>query len=814
MDTLIKDIKFAARSLVKRPAFTAIVVLTLALGIGANVSLFSVVNSVVLNPLPYNHPEQLVTLHQSKPNFDTGAIPYPNFQDWQRDNQTFAAMAISRATSFSLIGAGEPERVTGRYVSAQFFDVLGTKPVVGRSLMAGEDQQGAQPVALITEKLWQQKFSSRTDILNQAITLNDRSYVVVGVMPVDNNVARNTDVFVPIGQWPNPALKNRGAALGLHGIGRLKPGVSVEQGQADLNRIMGSLAASYPETNKGQGAKLVALKERVLGGVESNLLLLFGAVGFVLLIACVNVSNLMLVRSSGRTREFAVRAALGASRKRLFRQSLTESTLLALVGGALGVLAATWTTQVILKLLPSALPRAEEVSLDKKVLLFSFAISLLTGLVSGAVPALRSVRGSLSETLKEGGRGASAVRHRAQGLLVAVEMALALVLLIGAGLMVRSLAQLWTVDPGFTSDNVLTFNVNLAPSFGSAEPGVVRSQLRQLSDRLSGVPGVKAVSLTQGASPLRGEDDLFFWVEGQPKPATQSEMNMALNYQVEPNYLAAMNIPLKQGRFFTNQDDERSTPVIVIDEVLANKYFANENPVGRRLNLMGQDTPYQIIGVVGHIKQWSIATDEENELQAQMYIPFRSLSDDSLPGGFGVVAKYEGDPDEPSAGLFNNIRGVVSTQNSQNILSRPETMNKIIAGSISDQRFSMILLGSFAGVSLLLASLGIYGVISYLVRQRTHELGVRIALGAQRKDVLALVLGHGMKMALAGIGLGLIGAFGLTRLLTKMVFGVSTTDPLTFAGIAVLLALVALLACFAPAWRATKVDPLLALRND
>jgi predicted permease len=814
METLLKDIKFAVRGLLKRPGFTLIVVLTLALGIGANAALFSVVNGVLLNPLPYEHAEQLVTLHQSKPNFETGAIPFPNFQDWQRDNQTFSSMAISRGTGFSLIDSGEPERVTGRYVTTQFFDVLGLKPVLGRSFLEGEDQQGVQPVVVISDRLWHRKFAASADILKQSISLNDKSYAVVGVMPADFSIARSSDVFVPIGQWNNAGLKNRGAALGLHGIGRMKPGVSIEQASADLNRIMSNLAVTFPETNRGNGAKLVALKSRVIGDIGPTLLLLFGAVGFVLLIACVNVSNLMLVRTSGRSREFAVRAALGASRTRLLRECLTESTLLAVMGGGVGLLVAAWATQAVLKLLPSALPRAEEIRLDGRVLLFTFVVSLLTGLFAGAVPAMRSIRGSLSETLKEGGRGASGLRHRAQSAMVAVEMALALVLLIGAGLMVRSLAALWNVNPGFSADNVMTFNVNLAPSLGSAEPGVVRNTIHEISDKLATIPGVRANSLVSGATPLQGEDDVFFWIDGQPKPASQSEMNMSLIYVVEPDYLSVMGIPLRQGRFFTKNDNERSQPVAVIDEALANKYFGAESPLGKRINITGQDTPYQIIGVVGHIKQWSIANDDENELQSQLYVPLRSLADDSLPGAFGVALRYDGNPDELPPALFAGVREVVSGQNSHNIISRPQTMNSVIAGSLADRRFSMILLGSFAGVSLLLASMGIYGVISYLVRQRTHELGIRIALGAQRKDVVSLVLRHGMKMALAGIVLGLVAASGLTRLLTNLVYGVSTTDPATFLGITLLLALVALVACFVPAWRATKVDPLIALRNE
>jgi predicted permease len=808
---MFQDLRLGLRMLLKNPGFTAVVVLTLALGIGANVALFSVVNGVLLNPLPFPHPDQLVTLDQSKPNFDMGAIPYPNFRDLQKENQTFSAMAISRGFGFSLLGAGEAERVTARLVSADFFSVLDVKPALGRGFAPGEDEPGVQPLVVISSDLWQRKFGAAPDVIGKGATLDDKSYTIVGVLPANFSLFRTTDVYVPIGQWNNPALKSRGAALGLHGIGRLKPGVTVAQGQADLNSVMGRLAATYPDTNRGNGAKVSSLKERMIGDIGPTLWLLLGAVGFVLLIACVNVSNLLLARSTSRTREFAIRAALGAGRWRLLRQSLTESLLLALFGGGLGLIFAGWGTHAAIAVLPTTLPRASEVALDSRVLIFTVAVSLFTGILAGLAPALRTSRWHLSETLKEGGRGASSARGRAQGVLVAMEMALAVVLLIGAGLMVRSLAALWNVDPGFRPDNVLTFSLSLSPEMRTTSPQATRAALRDLSDQIKSMPGIRAVSFSAGAVPLASEDDLSFWVDGQPKPASQSEMNMALVYRVEPGYLAAMGVPLKQGRFFTDQDDERSQSVVVIDEVLAHKYFGDADPVGKRIRQDEQD-PQQIIGVVGHVKQWSIDSDEEQTLQAQLYEPFRQFSDNSMNGlaaGLGVITRFDG-PSPP----FESIRHVVQNQNKQNVISRPQTMNEVIAESLADRRFSMILLDAFAVVALLLASLGLYGVISYLVGQRTHELGIRLALGAQRKDVLRLVLNHGMKMALGGVALGLLAALGLTRLLGKMLYGVSRTDPATFAVITLLLTTVALLACFVPARRATKVDPLVALRYE
>jgi predicted permease len=812
METLWQDLRYGVRMLLKNPAFTALVVVTLAVGIGANAALFSVVNGVLLNPLPYPQPEQLVTLHQSKPNFETGAIPYPNFLDWQKENQTFAAMAISRGSSFSLIGTGQAERVGGRRVSADFFSVLGVEPALGRNFAPGEDERGAGPVVLISAGLWQRKFSAAPDVLGKSLTLDDKSYTIIGVLPASFSLYRGNDVYVLLGQWNNRALQSRSAGLGLHGIGRLKPGVSIEQAQADLGRVMRNLAEVYPEANRGNGAALIPLKEGMVGDARPILLTLLGAVGFVLLIACVNVSNLLLARSTGRTREFAIRAALGAGRWRLLRQLLTESMLLALAGGGLGLLIAALGTRAAISALPTALPRADEIGLDVRVLLFTFAISLLTGVVSGLAPALKTSQWRLSETLKEGGRGAGGGRHRAQGALVAVEMALALVLLIGAGLMIRSLSALWDVDPGFRPDNVLTFGLSFPPSMGAASDEAASANLRELSDKLSSVPGVEAASFSAGASPLQGEDDLFFWLDTQPRPASTSEMNMALVYRVEPGYLTAMGIPLKQGRFFTAQDDERSQPVVVIDEVFAHKYFQNESALGKRVNLGDDRGPLQIVGVVGHVKQWAIDGDDKESLQAQLYEPLRQLS--GSPSEVGVVVRAEGVAGTTGAALFDSIRHVVQSQNSENVIFRPQTMNEVIAGSLARQRFSMTLLNAFAAVALLLASVGLYGVISYLVGQRTHEIGVRIALGAQRTDILGLVLSQGIKMALGGVAIGLVAAVSLTRLLAGMLYGVSATDPLTFAVIVLLLVAVALMACLLPARRATKVDPMVALKYE
>ncbi len=811
MENLTNDIRQGVRSIIRQPSFSAIAIITLALGIGINAALFSIVNSVLLNPLPFSNPDQLVTIDQSKPNFDMGAVTYPNFLDLRKQNQTFSAMTILRGTAFSLIGAGEPERVNGRYVSAEFCTVFDIKPVLGRAFATGEDEPGVGPVVLISHDLWQRKFGGMRDVVGKGITLDDKSYSIIGVLPEDFTLFRKNDVFVPIGQWNNGGLKVRSAGLGLHGMGRLKPGVSIEQGQADLSRIMQSLAVTYPDTNRGNGAKISPLKDRIVGNIGPTLWMLLGAVGFVLLIACVNVGNLLLARSTGRTREFAIRAALGARRWRLLRQSLTESLMLALIGGALGLLIASWGTKLAIAVLPTTLPRANEVRLDSRVLIFALAVSLFSGLLAGFAPALKNSNWNLSSVLKEGGRGTSG-RGRAQGVLVAIELALAVVLLIGGGLMVRSLRALWSVDPGFRAENVLTFGLSMAPEARSAKPEAIRASVRQLSDQLNSTPGIRAASFSLGALPLAGEDDLFFWLEGQPKPASQSEMSMALVYRVEPTYLTAMGIPLKRGRFFTNQDDERSTPVVVIDEVFARQYFGDTDPIGKRIIQDGQD-PQTIIGVVGHVKQWSLDSDASQSLQAQLYEAFRQFPDNAMAGvppGLGVVARVDGSMES----RMDAIRQLVRNHNNANVIFSAQTMNEVISDSLAPQQFMMILLDSFAAIALVLASIGLYGVISYLVGQRTHELGIRIALGAQRQNVLRLVLGHGLKVAAVGIGIGLVAAFGLTRLLSNMIYGVSITDPPTFLVITGVLLIVAILASLLPALRATRVDPLVALRNE
>ena len=819
MNALFQDLRYGLRMLARKPGFTVVVVFTLAVGIGANTAMFSVVDKVLLEPLPFPQPERLVSLHASKPNFERGSISYPNFLDWQRENHSFVAMAVCRATVMTLTGRGEAERVRAEYITSDFFPLLGVKPQLGRTLMEGEDRIGAAPVVLISEGFWQRKLGSSREILGTTLSLDGRGFTIVGVIPASFHVETvsagllDRDVYVPMGQWNNNALSYRGAGLGIHGVARLKPGVTLVQARADMALVTQNLARAYPDTDRGLGATLVPLQEQMVGRVRPLLLVLLGAVGFVLLIACVNVANLLLARSTGRTQEFAIRAALGGGQGRIVRQLLAETSLLALAGGGLGLLFASWSTRAALTLLPDALPRAQEISVDWQALLFTVAVSLFAGILFGLAPALKLSRADLHAQLKEGGRGASGTRHRLQRALVVAEMAMAFVLLMGAGLLIRTLSRIWSVDPGFNAHNILTFNYGFPPSMNTASADAVRAACRQLDHELESIPGIQAVSLTWAAFPLSGEDDEQFWFEGQPKPQSANEMNWALSYVVEPGYLKAMGIRLESGRFLSELDNEHSPPVIVIDDVLAQKFFPGQNPLGKRLHLNGFDQLAEIVGVVGHVKQWGLDSDEANPLRAQMYHSFMQLDDAPLKlsvPGIGVVVRSR----NASAGLADAIRRVTGEVSKDRVLWDFETIEEIISDSLAAKRFATVLLGAFATVAVILASVGIYGVFSYFVGQRTHEIGVRIALGARRRHVLGLVVGQGFALTLVGIACGLAGAVGMTRFLLSLLYGVRPTDPLTFAAVSALLTGVALLACSIPALRAARVDPIVALRHE
>jgi len=813
MSIFLQDLRYAIRMLLNFPAFAAIAILTLALGIGANTALFSVVNGVLLNPLAYSHPGQLVAVYGKTPGIDHAPIAYLNFLDWQRDTQTFSSMAIYRNQDYTFIGKGEGERLTGYMISADFFSTLGVIPILGRAFLPDDDHPGAAPVVILGAGFWKRKFGSSLEIVGEPIALNGTSYTVVGVIsPGFTFYGQDRDVYTPIGQWNDPSFRDRGVDLSAHAIGRLKPGVTLAQAKADMDGVAQNLAAAYPEADKGLGITLVSMKEDIVGNVQPFLIMLLAAVGFLLLIACANVANLFLARAMGRSREFAIRASLGASQARVIRQLLTESILLSGLGGALGLLFASWGAKAVLGTLPGALPRANEVSLDSRVLLFTMALSLFAGIVFGLAPALKTSRVDLQEILKESGRGLSGARHHLQGIFVAGEVAMALVLLVGAGLMVRSLAALWRVNPGFNPSHAITFALSM-PANAATTSAETRARLRHFDNKMRAIPGVQAVSVTLGSRPMIHDSSLPFWIEGQPKPANLQEMPQAMFYLVEGGFQQAMGITLERGRFVAAQDDEHAPVVVDIDDAFARTYFPNENPVGKRIHLASFDVTAEIVGVVGHLKQWRLDADPKSAIQAQFDYPFMQLPEKLMPlvaDSVAVVLRTQGDP----TAVMGFVRRAVAEIDSRQVVYNVRTMDEVVSSSFAARRLSMILLSVFAALALALACVGIYGVISYLVGQRTHEIGVRMALGAQRSDVLRLVIGHGTKMALIGVVIGAGAALGLTRLMANQLFGVSAYDPLTFASVAVLLMIVAVAACYFPARRAMRVDPIDALRCE
>jgi predicted permease len=807
-----QDVRYGLRVLTKNPGFTAIAILTLALGIGANTALFSVVNGVLLNPLPFPNPDELVAVYAKSPTFQESSIAYPNFLDWQKDNHSFASLGAYRPDDFNMTGTGEPVRVHIHMISAEFLPALGLQPLLGRTFRPEEDRAGAGPATMLSDGLWKRKFGSAEDVLGKNITLNGKAYTIVGVAPGHITGLSNTDVFVPIGQWADPSFLDRRISMGTSAIGRLKPGFTIEQARAEMDRIAENLAATYPEADKGMGVSLIPLRTDVVGNVKGILLVLLGAVSFVLLIACANVANLLLARSTGRAREFAIRAALGASPARVVRQLLTESVMLGIAGGSIGLLLAKLGVRVLVAALAETLSRTEEIALDGHVLFYTLGISVLTGMVFGLIPALKTLHPDTHETLKEGGRGSSGARHRTQRVFVVVEMAMAVVLLIGAGLMIRTLSALGNINPGFDPRSVLTFAIS-SPSGSAATPDQLRSRYRETLRQLEGVRGVETVSMMGGSLPMTGDSEIPFWLEGQPKPASDNDMPLALFYLVNSGYHQAMRIPVERGRTFTEQDNEHGPAVALIDASFARKYFPNQDPVGKHLNLGLFETQPEIVGVVGHVEHWGLGSRENQNLQAQLYLPVWQVPDRFWPllaNGSGYVARTAGTPGD----MAGAIRQAAEKVEGSAVLYNVRPMQEIVSRTISTQRLTMFLLSVFSSLALILSAVGIYGVISYLTSQRTHEIGVRVALGASRQDVLRMVLGGGMRIALIGVAIGLAAAFGLTRLITKLIYGVGASDPLTFLAVAILLSGVALFACYIPARRAMRVDPIVALRYE
>jgi putative ABC transport system permease protein len=807
MNALWQDIRFALRMLRKNWSVSAIVVIVLALGIGANTAIFSVVNAALLRPLPYADPDKLVRLSEDSPNVPQMSISYPNFLDWREQNKVFSGIAAMQFRSLNLTGVDQPERLAGRGVSAEFFDVLGVRPAMGRSFSTTEDGPGATPVCIISDGLWQRRFGSDAAIINKQISLSGASYTVIGVLPASYAFGTPTDVFVPIGLRADE-MKERGSHPGIYAIARLKPGVTVETARAELIAMAQRISEQYGM--KGNSATLTPLREVFVGDIRTTLLILLGAVGFVLAIACANVANLLLARAATRHKEMAIRTALGAGRMRIIRQLLTESMLLALVGGCGGLLLAVWGTQFLRTAGADSLPSTAVIKLDTNVLLFTLGVSLLTGILFGLAPAFGAAKTDLHDTLKEGGRSSTAGgrRHWLRSTLVVTEVALSLVLLVGAGLLIRSFLRILDTDPGFKSQNLLT--MQLALNAKKDEGGKVLTFFNDLNRRIAGLPGVEASAFSNGM-PLAATADTSFAIVGRPKLKPDQRPQTML-YITGPQYLQTMGIRLIKGRFFTMQDTQTSPRVAVIDETFARQQFPNEEPLGHYLAGDGKDNPdAEIVGVVGHVKHFGL--DAVERVQPQLYLPFNQAPNDMLPflaPRMNLIVRTSADPLNLTAAVRREVQALDSNQPVYNI----NTMEKTIDESLATQRLSMTLLAVLASLALILAAVGIYGVMSYTVSQRTHEIGIRLAIGAQPRDVFRLVLRHGMTLTLIGVVIGLMGAFGLTRLMTQMLFGVRPTDPATFAGIAVLLTVVALVACYLPGRRATRVDPMVALRYE
>jgi putative ABC transport system permease protein len=822
MSTIFQDLRYGARMLLKNPGITFVVILALALGIGANTAIFSVVNSVLLRPLPYEESDRLVFLNETSKSMDDISISYPNFNDWRSQNNVFEKIGVYNRASYNLTGYGDAERILTAQMSADLFAALRVNAAVGRVFTNEEDQPGGTPVVVLSYGFWQRRFGGQESIINQALTFNGKSYTVIGVMPQGFQYPSRVEMWAPVGQLSgDTSWQHRGNHPGLYGVARLKPGVSFAQAQADMQGIVANLEKQYPNEIGGNGVRTQPLLEVFVSDVRRTLWVLFAAVGFVLLIACANIANLLLARASARQKEMAIRAAMGAGRWRIARQLLTESILLSLVGGALGLLVAHWGIQFILKISPNAIPRSREIGLDWRVMAFTIGVAFLTGILFGLVPALQAGGVDVHETLKETGRGTSG-RHWLRSSLVVVEVATTLVLLIGAGLMIRSFYRLQKVDPGFSYEHLTSFTVSIPEK---KYPTIEQRDefFRRLLENSRSLPGVEGTAAASGLPLGQNGWQTSFTVEGAPPPPPGQTPLMEACL-VTPDYFQVMNIPLRGGRYFNDHDDRSflagkdlgkiseeekmmaGMNAIVIDEEFARRYWPDENAVGKRIKLGGNDPKASfltVLGVVGRVKMEGLNQDSR---RVQGYFSFSQMGF----GGMTVIAKTSGDPNQLIAALRQQVKALDPNQPIYNI----RTMNEIRDESVAPERLNLTLLSLFAGIALLLAIVGIYGVMSYTVTQRTHEIGIRMAIGAQPRDVFKMVLGQGMTLALIGVAIGLLGAFGLTRLMTSMLFGVEPTDPTTFAGIAALLTGVALVACYVPGRRATKVDPVVSLRYE
>jgi len=814
VSTLLQDIRYGVHMLAKNAGFTAIAVISLALGIGANTAIFSVVNAELLRPLPFRDPGKLVQVWEinSRTNSKSDSISYPDFADWQRQNQVFEKIGAYTSASYTLTGVDQPAHLQGQAISAELISLLGAAPEIGRTFLPGEDDRN-HLVAVLSHRLWKEHFGGDPGILGRTITLDNHGYTVVGVMPASFEFplqARPVEIWTtlsPLQESPDgmpPITEVRGAHFML-GIARLKPGVRLEQAQSAMDVISNSLASQYPDSNKYFGVRLVPEQEEISGAIRPALMVLWIAVGVVLLIACVNVANLLLARATTRAREIAIRATLGAGRVRIVRQLLTESFLLSLLAGALGVILAAWGIDVLLRISPQDLPRVGDIHLDGRVLAFTAGLSVLTGMLFGLVPALQITRANLVDTLKESASSTTAGvhRHRLRSSLVIVEMALALVLLVSAGLLIHSLVRLQNVNPGFNPHKVMASNIDLPDG---EFPNAKKAQfMRDLMPRVRALPGVVSAAAVVPL-PMSG-NEFQVAVEIAGRPTAKSDELISSVRVITDDYFRTMQIPLFQGREFREQDSGDSAAVVIVNQALAQKFFPGENPIGKHIRpgISTDEKPSrmrEIVGVVGNVKH----RDLGSEWTPEAYMPFAQLAF----GDMTVVVRAENDPYsliKPVAEAVLSVDHTVPCYHSQ-------TVEDYLNGTTAIPRFNTLLLGMFAGLALVLTAVGLYGVISYSVAQRTHEIGIRMALGGLPGDMLRLVVVQGLRLGFLGLGLGLAAALFFTRFVSSLLFGITAADPISYAGVILLLLGVVLLACYIPARRAMRVDPMVALRYE
>ena len=806
MDTFLSDIRYAVRNLIKRPGFTAIAILTLAVGIGANSTIFSAVNALLLKPLPFPELDRVVAIWDKNPirGYDHNEVAFANYLDWRAQNQSFEQLALYRWWSANLTGVESPERLQGFLVTGNFFDVIGTKPIMGRTFYEQENQPGNDAVAVITHSLWQRRFGGDPNIINKTIALNSITRTIVGVMPERFNFPKGAEVYAPLAITPE--LSRSRQSHSYYVIGRLKSGASVQSAQSDVDTITARLAMQYPESNTGLGATVYPIVKDTVRTYDTALWIMMGAVGFVLLIACANVANLMLARASGRQKEIALRTALGASRWRIIRQLLTESLIVALIGGAVGVLVAFWGIDLLRVSNPADAARFapgwHNLGINPAVLVFTLALSLVSGIVFGLAPALQVSKPNLNNALKEGGRQTSSSSHRLRGSLVVLEMALSLVLLVGAGLLVRSFLSLVKTNAGFDPRNLLTMNLIL-PSAKYKEEPQRATFYSDLVNRVKTLPGVESAAAVNYL-PLGGANSSdTYLIEGVPEAANGQEF--IGRYRVcTPDYFHTMGITVMKGRAFNEQDKAGALPVVIINDTFARRHWPDQDPIGKRVRFYGpiERAPWmQVVGVIQDVKH-----ELNIPVTPEFYLPH---AQDSW-NGMVLLAKTSADPASMAAAIRQQVWAIDKDQPVFDV----RTMEEVRSISVAVYSFSSVTLGIFAGVALLLAAVGIYGVMAFVVTQQTHDIGVRMALGARSRDVLKLVVMNGMKLALIGVAIGLVGAWGLSRFMKTLLFGVGATDLLTFSVVSMCLLFAALLACYLPARRATKVDPLVALRYE